>query len=125
MFAAPFLNLVVIRSADIERARFFYEVLGLSFEKQSHGNGPDHYSYEANGLVFEIYPLKEDQTPTSPTSPTRLGFSIDDVDATMDDLREMNIEIISLPQESEWGRRAVVKDLDGHIVELTTHIEAR
>lgn len=28
--------------------------------------------------------------------------------------------IVSSPADSEWGRRAVVKDLDGHTVELLT-----
>jgi hypothetical protein len=29
-------------------------------------------------------------------------------------------ELISPAADSEWGRRAVVKDLDGHVVELIT-----
>lgn len=48
------LNLVVLRSLDIERARTFYEVLGLVFTKHAHGKGPEHLSAEIAGAVFEI-----------------------------------------------------------------------
>lgn len=51
------INLLVIRSPDIDRAVCFYEVLGLSFEKHAHGNGPLHYACESDGFVFEIYPV--------------------------------------------------------------------
>ena len=49
------LNLVAIRSANIDRAAEFYENLGLEFEKHRHGNGPEHYSCECHEVVFEIY----------------------------------------------------------------------
>jgi hypothetical protein len=35
-------------------------------------------------------------------------------------LIEVGGELVSPAADSEWGRRAVVKDLDGHIVELLT-----
>jgi len=28
--------------------------------------------------------------------------------------------VVSAPSDSEWGRRAVLKDFDGHTVELAT-----
>ncbi|MCB1095691.1 MAG: hypothetical protein KDN22_08970 [Verrucomicrobiae bacterium] len=58
MFAAPrFVNLVVIRSQDIDRAAAFYNAMGLLLGKHGHRTGPEHYSTEVGGFVFEIYPL--------------------------------------------------------------------
>ena len=111
----PFVNLLVIRSEDIDRAVTFYEVIGLSFHKHSHGSGPEHYACERDGFVFEVYPLSPKQQPTIWT---RLGFSVDDVDELVDALTRTGADIVSSPKDSEWGRRAVVKDLDGHTVEL-------
>lgn len=115
--APPHLNLVVIRSGDIDRAVTFYQMMGLVFEKHSHGSGPEHYASEVSGFVFEIYPLNEGQPPTTST---RIGFSVDDVDAIVSSLKNLGAKIVSPPKDSEWGRRAVVRDLDGHSVELIT-----
>ena len=38
----PHLNLVVLRSADLGRAEFFYRLLGITFSREKHGNGPEH-----------------------------------------------------------------------------------
>jgi lactoylglutathione lyase len=109
------LNLVVLRSPDIDRAALFYRQLGLLLTRHSHGSGPEHYSSEVSGMVFEFYPL----TPKSqPTTGTRIGFQVDSVDAIVPLLSQIGAEIIIPPTDSEWGRRAVVKDLDGHVVEL-------
>ena len=113
----PNLNLVVLRSVDIDRAAQFYQRMGLSFTRHAHGSGPEHYSSEVNGIVFEIYPL----TPKSePTTSTRIGFSVDSVDEIVPMLSQLGAKVVVAPTDSEWGRRAVVKDLDGHSVELTT-----
>ena len=117
MFAAPpHLNLTVLRSPDIDRASNFYSALGLLFTKHRHGTGPEHYASCVNGFVFEIYPLGKHP----PTIGTRIGFSVDDVDAIVPMLLGIGAELVSSVADSEWGRRAVVKDLDGHIVELLT-----
>jgi hypothetical protein len=84
MYASPpHLNLVVLRSLDIERAATFYRALGLLFSRHAHGSGPEHYTSEVSGLVFEIYPL----TPTaSSTTGTRVGFRVDFVDEVVNQL---------------------------------------
>ena len=113
----PHLNLVVLRSSDIDRAATFYHEMGLLFTRHSHGSGPEHYSSEVSGVVFEIYPT----TPkSSSTAGTRVGFRVDSVDEVVTLLSRIGAEVLSHPADSEWGRRAVVKDLDGHIVELLT-----
>ena len=115
----PVLNLVVIRSADIDRSAEFYALIGLGLEKHRHGNGPEHYAAAASmeDPLLEIYPLGDNQYPTTST---RIGFSVDDVDTIVKMLEEAGAETLSSPRDSEWGRRAVVRDLDGHSVELIT-----
>jgi catechol 2,3-dioxygenase-like lactoylglutathione lyase family enzyme len=112
----PACNLLVIRSPDIDRAVRFYEALGLSFTKHSHGNGPEHYASETAGFVFEIYPARNAATTTD----TRIGFRVADVDLVIASLSEIDAKIRTQPSDSEWGRRAVVSDFDGHVVELVS-----
>ncbi len=117
----PRLNLIVLRSTDIERAATFYRMLGLGFIQHRHGTGPEHLSAEVDGVVFELYPTAEDQ-PACPS--VRVGFKVDDVDALLPSLVQVGAVVVSPPRDGEWGRRAVVRDLDGHTVELLTTLRA-
>ncbi|WP_428304039.1 VOC family protein [Lacipirellula sp.] len=112
----PRLNLVVLRCTDIDAAAEFYGQLGLVFEKHAHGSGPEHYASEHAGIVFELYPASA-KSPV--TKSTRIGFVVDDVGACMALVEAVGGSIASLPADSPWGRRAVVRDPDGHTVELT------
>ncbi|RYD29752.1 MAG: glyoxalase/bleomycin resistance/dioxygenase family protein, partial [Verrucomicrobiaceae bacterium] len=38
------LNLVVLRSRDMEHAADFYNRLGLEFSRHRHGKGPEHFA---------------------------------------------------------------------------------
>ena len=118
MYAAPpIANLLVIRSDDIHRAVEFYRTMGMLFDLHSHGTGPEHYASEVAGFVFEIYPKKNEKDDTKRA---RIGFSVDDVDGVVEMLREIEANVVIEPTDTEWGRRAVVKDFDGHTVELVT-----
>jgi lactoylglutathione lyase len=110
------LNLVVIRSSNLEQAVAFYQWLGLSFVKEQHGKGLEHFSSELGGVVFEIYPCI---AGIALTTATRLGFQVSSVDTVVCALKNQGAEIVSPPKDSVWGRRAVVADPDGHWVELT------
>ena len=111
----PALNLIVLRSTDLERARSFYECLGLQFIKHRHGSGPEHLASELGGCVFELYPQSSDGASTCTT---RIGFRVPSLDAVIEALGDFPACVISPPQESPWGCRAGVVDPDGHRVEL-------
>lgn len=55
-----------------------------------------------------------------PTRGVRLGFRVDSVDGLVPLLEAAGAEVVSAPHDSEWGRRAVIRDPDGHTVELVT-----
>lgn len=101
-----FINLVVIRVSDMERAKEFYATVGLVFSLEQHGNGPKHLAAESGETVFEIYPRGNGQ----PSAGTRLGFRVSSVEATVSALRRVGAEIVSGPTEGPWGVRAVVVD---------------
>jgi hypothetical protein len=50
------LNLVVIRSHDINKSVLFYQKLGLNFIKHQYGSGLEHFASEGSLITFEIYP---------------------------------------------------------------------
>ena len=107
------LNLVVLRCADMERSKGFYEMLGMTFSRHRHGAGPEHYAHEDEHGVFELYPSAE---PTSGDK-TGLGFAASD----LENLRQLFTRAGFEPgpvKESAWGISFVVRDPDGRRVEL-------
>jgi predicted enzyme related to lactoylglutathione lyase len=109
------LNLVVIRVAGVERSCRVYAALGLTFTREQHGTGPEHFAAQTGKVTFEIYPRENEQPPPA----VRLGFCVPSLDAVLEELRTLGGEILSPPRTSPWGRRAVVLDPDGRRVELT------
>jgi predicted enzyme related to lactoylglutathione lyase len=109
------LNLVVIRSSDIEKSVAFYTALGIHFTKHAHGAGPEHYASEQPELTFEIYPQTD---PALATTASRIGFKVANLDARLAALAQQGGRILSAAKDSPWGRRAVLIDPTGHKVEL-------
>lgn len=110
------LNLVVVRTQDLEVLVRFYERLGLDFQQHRHGEGPRHYACELHGAVFEIYPLGKKQT--SADTAVRLGFNLPAIDQKVAVVAETGGVVVREPSDSPWGYRAVVEDPDGRRIEL-------
>jgi len=110
------LNLVVLRSTDLDGAARFYGALGISFQRERHGTGPEHLAGKlGGGVVFEIYPQGDGEG----TLKTRIGFAVDSISELLPALKAAGGSVVSPPQDSPWGLRAVVADPDGHRVELS------
>lgn len=112
----PTINLIVLRAALPKTLAQFYEGLGCKFEREQHGNGPEHFSANLGGLVLEIYPRKDDDPGTSSL---RLGFIVSDLDAV---LAATGARILRPPALTSWGYQAVIEDLEGHKIELTQKV---
>ena len=109
------VNLVVLRTSDIKRAVAFYTNLGLRFTQHRHGSGLEHFAAEFPGGVFELYPLSSNEKSSLGA---RIGFRVPSLEAAISALSAFPGSVVSPPKDSEWGRRAVVSDPDGHRVEL-------
>lgn len=49
---------LILRCADIDKTRVYYERHGYSFTKEKHGDGPEHYSWAKDDIVVELYPAE-------------------------------------------------------------------
>jgi len=112
------IALLVIKTNQLEKQKTFYEKLDLVFQKEKHGNGPEHFSclMKNQNVVFEIYPLPKSQASSDST--TRLGFRVDDLEKTIESILEIGGEVKSKIRKTEFGTLAVVKDFDGRSVEV-------
>jgi len=113
------MNLVVIRTNQINKVLSFYQTLGLVFQEEQHGKGPVHYACEHEQIVFEIYPGKEAITPDwKKAGAVMLGFKVNGLNEIVKKLKDNGIEIITNPVETDRGLRASMSDPDGRRIEL-------
>jgi lactoylglutathione lyase len=116
----PSMNLIVLRTANIEAMLAFYRVLGLVFVQEQHGTGAIHYSTQLGEITLEIYPAEAGQAPDRKMGgATMIGIKVESVDGVVEALQNLGIQMLSKPKESAWGRRATVLDPDGRLIELT------
>ncbi len=111
----PQLALIVLKTKQMALVRDFYSRLGFEFIEEQHGSGPIHFSAPLGHGILEIYPLPKGKETDSTM---RLGFAVSDVEsivASLDDIAE----IVERPKQTEWGLRAVVRDPDGRVVEVS------
>jgi catechol 2,3-dioxygenase-like lactoylglutathione lyase family enzyme len=105
------LNLLVLRTPNLEDLKRFYSALGAHFESERHGNGPEHYAATLdNDLVLELYPTEDGATPDPGL---RLGLSVADLEEA---LRSLGQTVA--PRQTQWGLHALIRDPDGRTVEL-------
>lgn len=74
------LDLVVLRSSELDAARAFYEAVGLRFVAEKHGDGPIHLAVTlADGVVLELYMATGgDAVVKGSVGDVRLGFVVGD-----------------------------------------------
>jgi len=103
--------LIVLRCADIEKTKAFYEHFGMKFEKEKHANGPEHFACQDEVGVFELYPSE------GPPDHTGLGLVSDDIEALNLRLKQNRYSPREV-RKTDWGRVFVVRDPDGRRIEV-------
>jgi lactoylglutathione lyase len=126
------LNLIVLRTHDIDRSRRFYEAIGLRFQPFQYGFGaqsvrgpvpPDAplvLDVKTEGMppphtYVEIHTLRREE----PIPKLQIGFYVSSVDQAVRATLEAGGSLLSKPATWPYGRRAAVADPDGHRVELS------
>ena len=113
------LGLIVLRTATLTQTLEFYQALGLNFVEEKHGNGPTHYSCNLGQTVLEIYPGKPGIAPDRKSSgATMLGFQVASVNQTLEAINKIGAKIISSPQNTPHGCRALIEDPNGRAIEI-------
>ena len=111
MSNAPAISFIVLRCADIERSRAFYEAtLGVVAREEQHGKGPRHYSFRLDGAILELYPRGEREI-----GGLRFGLRVVDLTATLASAQRAGGRIV---RTASGDVSAVLEDPDGHKIEL-------
>jgi len=111
----------VLKTAQLETLRRFYEALGVQLRMERHGKGPVHYAGQIGHVVLEVYPLPDAETAADRT--TRLGFAVTDLRQILSTLEGQGAEVVTPINETEGGLYLVVRDPDGRTLELRQGID--
>lgn len=122
----PRISFVTLGVSDLDRARAFYrDVLGWPLSPKSQ---PGVAFFQLNGFVLGLYPAKalgEDalvELPTSGRSRFSLAYNVNErgeVDATLDRLAALGVEIPRPASDAFWGgRTGYFSDPDGFLWEV-------
>lgn len=115
---------VILFAADVERTAAFYRAIGLPLTLERHGNGPVHHTCSLGPTHVAIFGAQADATATGEPAPHRspgaqfFGLTVRDLDRALAAATGTGATVEQEPQDKPWGRRALVRDPDGRVVEL-------
>jgi catechol 2,3-dioxygenase-like lactoylglutathione lyase family enzyme len=114
------LSAVTLVTADLPRARAFYESLGF---KQRGGNAEAHFLSFAAGSSFLNLLLQQNRPQSSGWG--RVIFHVSDVDALYARVLRSGLSPEAAPRDAEWGERYFhLRDPDGHELSFAQPLRA-
>jgi predicted enzyme related to lactoylglutathione lyase len=108
------LSGVIMSSAEPERlAQFYHKVLGIPLELNRHGNSPEHWECDYDGIHFAV--LKRESSE-QPNGNVVLSFGVDDINEFV---AAQGIKLIHpIMDLGNGGAVASFKDPDGNTLRL-------
>ncbi|MBV9818173.1 MAG: VOC family protein [Solirubrobacterales bacterium] len=115
----------VLYAADVSRLAGFYARLGFEerFRLPASDGSPGYVLLGRDaselGVVDEVSPRQLAGVEPGPGSRHEMFVYVEDVDATVGELRERGVEVVREPVDMPWGERvAFVRDPEGNLVSL-------
>lgn len=103
------LKFLTLYANQLDQTVAMYEALGLTFEKEKHGDGPVHFSHSAGDLIVEIYPA--DGRPIAESM--MVGFEVEDLETVKTILLERGATILRDAAVVNGVLRMILEDPDG------------
>lgn len=122
------MRYIILYVKDHEKSKkFYHEVLGLPIRGE-HGTyiefetGSSILSINTRESVKEITGLEIPEIQSSQTF--EIGFVVEDVKSTIEELRNQDVPVLVEPIEKPWGQVvAYVADPDGHYIEICSSLD--
>src|SRR5215467_5806068 len=111
---------VILLVSDIERSvKFYKDVLGLPVKTKS----ADWVKFFNRETTLALHPIKKGKDKSvhkeiKTGMATLVGFMVSDLDSTAKILKENHVEFFKEPKNESFGKHAIVKDPDGHLISI-------
>jgi len=111
---------VILLVSDIERSiQFYRDILGLPIKTKS----SDWVEFFNRETTLALHPIKKGRGGSAHKEiktgmATLVGFMVSDLDATANTLKENHVEFFKDPKNESFGKHAIVKDPDGHLISI-------
>ncbi len=122
------MRYTILYVTDHEKSKkFYHDILGLPIRGE-HGT---YIEFETGSTILAINTRESVKEitgfniPENHSSQTfEIGFVVDDVKNTIEELRNQDVQILVEPIEKPWGQVvAYVADPDGHYIEICSSLD--
>ena len=106
---------VILLVSNMEKSiKFYSETLELPIKTRS----KDWTEFFNNDTVLALHPAPKKKTILKTGSGTLVGFEVTDLDSTVKKLKERRVKFFKRPKEEPFGKHAIVRDPDGHLISI-------
>jgi lactoylglutathione lyase len=106
---------VILLVSNMEKSiKFYSETLELPIKTRSN----DWTEFFNNDTVLALHPAPKKKSMLKRGSGTLVGFEVTDLDSTVKRLREKRVRFFKKPKDEPFGKHAIVKDPDGHLLSI-------
>lgn len=106
---------VILLVSNMEKSiKFYSDTLELPVKSRS----KDWTEFFNNDTVLALHPAPEKKKMLKTGSGTLVGFEVTDLDSTVKKLKEKRVKFFKRPKEEPFGKHAIVRDPDGHLISI-------
>ena len=107
---------VILLVSNMEKSiKFYNEILELPIKSRS----KDWTEFFNNDTVLALHPApKKKKVMLKVGSGTLVGFEVSDLNSTVEKLKQKRVKFFKKPKEEPFGKHAIVKDPDGHLISI-------
>jgi catechol 2,3-dioxygenase-like lactoylglutathione lyase family enzyme len=105
---------VILLVSNMDRSiKFYRDTLGIPVKTKS----KDWTEFFNKDTVLALHPAKK-KSKMKTGSGMLVGFEVSDLDSTVKILKEKKVKFFKKPKEEPFGKHAIIKDPDGHLVSI-------
>ena len=105
---------VILLVSNMEKSvKFYRDTLGLPIKTKS----KDWTEFFNNDTVMALHPAKK-KSNIKTGSGMLVGFEVGELEATVKKLKEKKVKFFKKPKKEPFGKHAIVKDPDGHLISI-------
>ena len=105
---------VILLVSNMEKSvRFYKDTLDIPVKTKS----KDWTEFFNNNTVLALHPAKKKSSLKTGTG-MLVGFEVSDLDSTVKRLKEKRVKFFKKPKEEPFGKHAIIKDPDGHLISI-------